>query len=56
MCDKCSEIDGKIAHYRAVIERVLDQPFVERVEALIADLLALKDQLHPQQQERPKQE
>lgn len=46
MCDKCAEIDATIAHCRALVERSLDQSFVEGVEALIADLLAHKEQLH----------
>jgi hypothetical protein len=49
MCDKCVEIDEKIAHYRALTECILDPFFLERIEAKIANLLALKEQLHPKQ-------
>jgi hypothetical protein len=51
MCEKCDEIDEKVARYRALSERLLDRPVLERIEALIADLLALKQQLHPRQKE-----
>ncbi len=50
MCEKCTEIDEKVAHYRALAARLLDQLMLERIELLIADLLALKELLHPKQE------
>jgi hypothetical protein len=47
MCDKCTEIDEKVAHYQALTRRLLDQSTLERVEAMIADMLALKQLFHP---------
>ena len=51
MCEKCVEIDEKVEHYRSLASRVLDGAMIKGIEALIADLLALKDQLHPAQEE-----
>jgi hypothetical protein len=50
MCEKCTEIDQKIDHYRVLAARLLDQLTLERIEVLIADLLASKDLLHPKQE------
>jgi len=42
MCEKCIEIDEKVEHYRSLASRVLDGAMIKGIEALIADLLALK--------------
>jgi hypothetical protein len=47
MCERCAEIDEEVARYRAISQRMLDPPVVARIEALVADLLALKQQFHP---------
>jgi hypothetical protein len=49
MCDKCVEIDQKIEHYRSIASRLADQLTKERIAELIADLLAQKSALHPEQ-------
>jgi hypothetical protein len=51
MCDKCSEIDRKIAHYKDIAASILDDLLTERIEAMIAELLAAKKLLHPTEQE-----
>jgi len=51
MCEKCVEIDEKVEHYRSLAARVLDGAMIKGIEALIADLLALKKKLHPAQEE-----
>ena len=52
MCEKCIEIDEKVEHYRSLASRVLDgATMIKGIEALIADLLALKEKLHPAQEE-----
>ncbi|TAI66576.1 hypothetical protein [Bradyrhizobium sp. Leo170] len=51
MCEKCVEIDEKIEHYRALLSRVTDQLASEGIAQLIADLLAEKVALHPEQDE-----
>jgi hypothetical protein len=43
MCDKCSEIDRKIAHYKDIAASILDGLLTERIEAMIAELLAAKN-------------
>jgi hypothetical protein len=47
MCERRAEIDQKIARYGTLSERLLDPPVLERIEALMADLLALKQRFHP---------
>jgi hypothetical protein len=47
VCEKCAEIDQKIARYKALSARLIDRPRLERIEALMADLLALKEEFHP---------
>jgi hypothetical protein len=49
MCEQCFEIDEKVTYYRALAARLLDQLTIERIELLVADLLALKELLHPRQ-------
>jgi hypothetical protein len=51
MCEKCVEIDEKVEHYRSLASRLLDSATIKGIEALIADLLALKEQLHSAQEE-----
>jgi hypothetical protein len=51
MCENCVEIDGKVERYRSLASRLLDSSMIEGIEALIAELLALKQQLHPAQEE-----
>jgi hypothetical protein len=51
MCDKCVEIDEKVEHYRRLVALITDQLTNERLGELIADLLAQKVALHPEQDE-----
>jgi hypothetical protein len=51
MCEKCNQIDEKIEHYRELISRVTDQLTTEGIAGLIAELLAQKAALHPEQDE-----
>ncbi|MBR0908050.1 hypothetical protein [Bradyrhizobium liaoningense] len=46
MCEKCSEIDKKIEHYKTMQSRVLDKLALEGIAELIARLMALKGELH----------
>jgi hypothetical protein len=54
MCEKCVEIDEKVEHYRSLASRLLDGATIKGIEALIADLLALKERLHLAQDQRQK--
>jgi hypothetical protein len=47
MCEKCSEIDIRLARYRALSGAVTDRLALESIERLIADLEAQKAYLHP---------
>ena len=47
MCEKCEDIDAKIARYRRLSRGVNDGATVQRLDALIADLESEKAVLHP---------
>jgi hypothetical protein len=49
MCDKCVELDTKIERYRRILLSIGDQVTVDRTKELIAELLAQKAALHPEQ-------
>jgi hypothetical protein len=51
MCDKCAEIDERIARYRRINEQIMDQQFNDRAKALIAQLEQEKAALHPEGEE-----
>ncbi len=46
MCNRCDEIDAKIARYRRMANGIIDQRMVERLAALTADLESEKLTLH----------
>lgn len=48
MCDKCENIDEKIAHYRGLASRVTDRIANEGIKGLIDELLAEKNGIHPE--------
>ena len=48
MCDKCVEIDKKIAHYRRFQRAIDDRQVIYGAEKLIAELEAEKAALHPE--------
>jgi hypothetical protein len=50
MCDRCEELDKKIAHYRQIIARVLDPLLTEGVGKMIEEMEAQKATFHPEQQ------
>jgi hypothetical protein len=50
MCDKCVELDTKIERYRKILLSIGDQVTVDRTKELIAELLAQKAALHPEQE------
>ena len=51
MCDKCVELDTKIERYQRILLLIGDQVTVDRTKELIAELLAKKAALHPEQAE-----
>jgi len=51
MCDKCVELDRKIAQYQRLWSRITDQPTLDGIKELIAKMKAQKAALHPEQEE-----
>jgi hypothetical protein len=49
MCEKCIEIDKNIERYRRIQLSISDQVTVDRTKELIAELVAQKAALHPEQ-------
>lgn len=46
MCDKCTELDRKIEHYRSLLFRVTDKMALDGIAGLIAELLAKRGEIH----------
>jgi hypothetical protein len=49
MCDKCVELDGKIAHYLGIASRSTDEATIRGINVLIARAKVQKAVLHPEQ-------
>jgi hypothetical protein len=49
MCEKCTELDFKIAHYSQMTTRLADQLTLDGIAALIKDLKNAKAALHPEE-------
>jgi hypothetical protein len=48
MCNRCDEIDAKIARYRNIANGINDRPMIQRLVAFIADMHCEKIALHPE--------
>ena len=48
MCEKCTELDDKIAHYKRISSHVTDQLTSDGIADLIKKLEAEKAALHPE--------
>jgi len=46
MCEKCIQIDAKIAQYRKLAAGILDKGVLQNIDKLISDLEAQKRFLH----------
>jgi len=46
MCEKCKQLDEKIAHYRRIATKVTDEQTIKNIENLIKSLEAKKTALH----------
>jgi len=42
MCDKCTELDEKIAHYRQLAVRIADKQTLDGIASLIKDMTDAK--------------
>lgn len=47
MCEKCREIDERVAHYRLLAARLTDRQTLEAIQQLIDTLEREKAVLHP---------
>jgi hypothetical protein len=52
MCEKCKELDEKIARYVGLSASITNQPTVERFMAPIAELEARESALHPEEEQK----
>jgi hypothetical protein len=50
MCDKCTELDKRITHFKDLAMRIRDPQTLEGARKLIEDLHAQKAALHSEQQ------
>jgi hypothetical protein len=50
MCDKCVELDEKIAHYERIRSSINDQLTIDRIKELVEQMQAQKSDLHPDDQ------
>ena len=46
MCEKCSDIDAKLARYEQLATMVIDHGALESIKRLIANLVAERGHLH----------
>ncbi|MBR1141347.1 MAG: hypothetical protein E6614_10375 [Bradyrhizobium sp.] len=49
MCEKCAEIERRVDRYRMMQSQVTDKQVLTGLAALIAELLKMKAELHPEQ-------
>jgi hypothetical protein len=49
MCDKCVELDARIAHYERLSSGISDRMTLKGIKILMDQLKAQKDMLHPEQ-------
>ena len=50
MCEKCTPIDSRIAHYKGIAARIGDQQTQDGISRLILELEQQKLTLHPKEQ------
>ena len=51
MCDKCIDLDKKIAHYERISSAITDQLTLDRIKELIKRMRAQRAALHPEQKQ-----
>ena len=47
MCEKCAELELKVAHYRIMAVRIQDELTLKGIAKLIAEAIAAMAALHP---------
>ena len=53
MCEKCTEFDRNIGHYRDIASKITDEAMHRGIEVLIERAKARKADLHPEPPVRP---
>jgi hypothetical protein len=51
MCNKCTELDDKIAHYKRISTCITDRLTLDRIKELLQQMKAEKSALHPKQEQ-----
>ena len=51
MCEQCTEIEERIAHYTLFLSRINDEAALAALAALIEELTSKKAALHPEPEE-----
>jgi hypothetical protein len=49
MCEKCKELDEKIARYSRFTAMALDPLTTDRIKQLVGDMERIRDAMHPSQ-------
>jgi hypothetical protein len=52
MCEKCTELESKVAHYREMATRIQDELTLEGITRLIAEAIAKMAALHPTREDK----
>jgi hypothetical protein len=52
MCEKCTELESKVAHYREMATRIQDDLTLEGITRLIAEAIAKMAALHPTREDK----
>ena len=52
MCDKCTKLDQKIAHYRDIAVRMTDKQTLDGIARLIKEMTDAKATLHCEPKEK----
>lgn len=50
MCEKCAKLDERIARYREVADRILDQPALSSITLLVEQCEMQKNELHSERE------
>ena len=53
MCEKCTELESKVAHYREMAVRIQDELTLDGITRLIAEAIAKIAALHPIGEDEP---
>jgi hypothetical protein len=52
MCEKCTELDFKLARYKQIAMRITDPPTLDGIAGLIKEMMDAKAALHPEPEKK----